>query len=246
MNADCGGQPPNSGDQAAQSPSPSDSSTKGKPARKRLGVLWGRFDKILDGFNKINTAIAGVIGLAITFGIIGVASVNQQQNSPGKASASTSPSAFPTAMVTSPAVPGGSPSAAQTPTPASTPSFDANNYIKCPGMDIYSGKGVSFSAGCGQQQVSGSADLRYLRSQILAGSGGQLVESYPPSSGGPISFFYSCIHPSATPLTKFDTETAEAESSFCYLGRHYRVFAKYVKHVNGYVNLSSVYIWRST
>jgi len=225
--------PPNSDDEAAESPGPSGFSAKGNSAWKRLRMCVRKLVDLANGFNAISGSVMTIITIATAFGIFRVVlaiSIKVPQEGLVLPSPLGTRSSSPTA---------------QTPTPASTPSFDAKNYIKCPGVDIYANEGFSFAAGCGQQQRGGSADLRYLDSQILAGPGGQLVESYPPSSGGPISFFYSCIH-DATPLTEFDTKAAQMESSFCYLGRRYRVFAKYVKHVNGYVNLSSVYIWRST
>ncbi len=245
MSTDGEGRLPSSGDEATDPPSASGSSAKGKSAWKRLGIFCRKLVDIADGIYKIYVAGAAIVAIviAIVFGISRVASGNQQQNRPGRAGTSVSPSALPSGISTSPEVPGDSSPAAHTPTPARTPSFDANNYITCGWVDIYSGKGFSFTAGCGQQQLGDSADLRYLGSQILAGSGGQLVESYPPHLGGPISFFNSCIK-DAVRLTGFDTETHTPTSSFCYLGRQYRVFAKYMKHNNGYVELSSVYIWR--
>jgi hypothetical protein len=83
--------PPNSDDEAAESPGPSGFSAKGNSAWKRLRMCVRKLVDLANGFNAISGSVMTIITIATAFGIFRVVLGNQHQSTPGRASASVSP-----------------------------------------------------------------------------------------------------------------------------------------------------------
>lgn len=167
---------------------------------------------------KINARAVIVAAITVALTSVIVALISLTNTPSGKPSSASSSQLARGGASASPSVPIRPSHSTGIPAPMSEPSFDPPNpTVHCDYLKIESGQEIN--AGCGpQNQLTGSAELRYLTPNIVAGPGGQFVQAYPTSQS-PSEYYNSCFRNTATHLTKFDAGQVVTPYSnyFCYI-----------------------------